>query len=373
MLEYMETKNCQNYKKDFTKKLEKGFKTAVLATTLVTSTILPKNTEAQNKESEFNDTKKIEIKKQEELEGKRIEYLKYMEDPSYKERLKKEMFGDNYNESSDSLALEEEYKIRKNRIENVIAVILPEGQGIQGDPNTKGLYRNDSIKTDLEHASHELSHASQSEIGPGRGFIEKLQETLPPAQLSVTFQHYGVDKEEITKIEECTNILVKALLDYFKKEQKVNFRFDDGYIKNDMSVDEAMSTTFGDFLMVQPFEPLRALDYLIDFDTTNFKEQIDFLKSIEPKMQNYRDDYRYFKDPREVSARLNSLRIKAIKFGYKINEKFDINKFPKLLEDHQYQELRYFLLLKNEDIQKLMEYVADSGGKELNSNTYFVV
>lgn len=338
-------------KESFPKKINKYLKIGGLATTI----LLSKEIKAQYNNSQKDyDQYKTEEGKDSISEKIKIEYLQYMKHPSYKERLKKEMFGDNYNEESDKDSLDNEYE---NRVKNIEITYIQKGFGFGGNYSKDNAF----IVSDSGALPHELSH-SEDNTTPGFGFVNVLNKTLPLTQ-SLEYLYKGETKDTLKKIEKSINILSNALLKYIDNADNFNIRFDDGsvinFTKNNAKDFLDTKNLFkNNYLKINPKNPIKALNYFIDFDTSQYQKVIKLLKEKEKIRKENQSNYDYLKQPTEVKARLNHLRFKAIKMGYDLNDSFDMNNFPELKKDFQYLDLKDGLKLNDRQINKLMEYVA---------------
>jgi len=343
------------FKESFPKKINKYLKIGGLATAMTASVLLSKEAQAQYNNSQKDyDKYKTEEGKDSISEKIKIEYLKYMEHPSYKERLKKEMFGDNYDEKSNKDSLEKEYQ---NRIKNIEVTYIERCGGLGGN------YYNDKafIISDTNATVHELVHAEDNGT-PGSGF-ENILRNMHPSEKFIEYLYKGETKDTLKKIEKSIDILSDALLKYIDNTDNFNIRFDDGnvinFTKNNSKDFLDTKILFkNNYLKINPKNPLKALNYFIDFNTSQYQEEIKLLREKEKTREERQSNYDYLKKPTEAKARLNHLRFQAIKIGYDLNSKFDINNFPELKKDSQYLELKDGLELNDKQINKLMEYVA---------------
>lgn len=110
----------------------------------------------------------------------RNEYIKYMEHPSYKVRLAKEMYGDEVIDEEKQKNIDKTYEDRVNKIKNISIEMMPNVE----DPLLDSSYYsilNKSVKTTPRASSHELTH-SLDHIGNfmarQKGFEDKKNEFL---------------------------------------------------------------------------------------------------------------------------------------------------------------------------------------------------
>jgi len=199
----------------------------------------------------------------------RLEYLKYMEHPSYKERLAREMYGDSIINEEQQNEVNAEYERRLIAIKNIHIEMMPNTQ----DPLQDSSYYSTSkksIKATPRAINHELSHS----------------------------------------LDHANNFMIK----------QNGF---EGVVRKNL--DESVLYFY----------------------------------------------YDYLSGKSEIKARLNSLRLKAIKmYGFDLGDDFDINNYEKLRDNKEYKDLRFNLQLTNEQINELMRYVAINENNKTNKNYY---
>lgn len=247
-------------------KTKEIIKKAALGSAIVTASLSPLKSNSQEiKQGEDNIKNKTEISM--DPESYRNEYIKYIEHPSYKQRLTKEMYGDDIIDADKQEIIDSEYEKRLSKIKSVPIEMLPPIDDASKDTSYFSLTTK-SIKTTPNASYHELSHS---------------------------------------------------------------------------------------------------LDYKDNFMTKQkgFQGQLD--KYLDNTIEILNSNY--LSNRSEIKARLNSLRLKAIKlYGFDLNEDFDINKFEQLRNNKEYLDLRFKLNFNNEQINELMKYTAENITNEEESS-----
>jgi hypothetical protein len=288
-------------------------------------------------------TKTTELKAIEWLpkagEKYRTEYLEYMNHPAYKERLAKEMFGDVELDSQKEQAVSIEYDRRKKAVQGVEI----KNNKLE-NPDFGGGYlpENHKIETVLpEVLYHELSHAVE----------------LNSSGLNMNESGFNGKKEEFISIPEANLKLQEAKCAFAEAIAEV-------ILKNNIGTDlPNYSRIVKDLQSVNLKEkPEVAINYY------NFYSQAKEILSKEPKIKELELSIKalelennYYKSNTEIKARLNDLRLKAVKdYQYNQNSEFDINNFDKLRSSDSYLDLKYKGGLTDKQINELMKYTADN-------------
>jgi hypothetical protein len=237
----------------------------------------------------------------------RNEYIRFMKDPSYKLRLAKEMYGDKVIDGEKQKNIDKEYENRLKIINEISISMIPDTDSPYADSShAQAENGNTSVVASPRLAPHELTHALDPDLRPefsgkmrnDAGFVEKKKEYLNDYLYNIS--------RDIMQIEEEKSEALKNIDTNVENENDIKNRYD------------------------------RILNKL-------------------KEIQNY-----YGTSP-EIKARLEFLRIKAMKeHGYNPSDDFDINKFEDLKKDAQYQELIDKLKLNNDQINDLMKYTADN-------------
>lgn len=298
----------------------------------------------------------------------RNEYLKYMEHPSYKQRLAKEMFGDEIIDEEKQKNINKEYKLRTKEIENVNIDI----SSLQNPMLSYFNPKDNSIYTGQYAAFHELSHAAETK--DGNNILEKGFDDLKN-KVGVSDSIQNLDKKYQDFLD---NLETKEYRQNCLLLNKIVRKY---LIKNKNSIKNREEITLYWATPDKSKEDLYeiALEYTND-PTVNFDSYVDFLKEecikeiyiknkkLIDNMRKYSNkknilfsyipSKKYFEQNTEIKARLNHLRIKAIQdYNFDINNNFNINNFKELKKDRQYLELKG-IGMTDEQINELMKYTA---------------
>lgn len=358
-------------------------KKTVIGSAVVTASLAPMKSNAQEiKLDQENIKNKSETPTS--LEHYRTEYIKYMEHPSYKERLAKELFGDLIIDEEKQKIIDKEYTDRLEQVKKISMYDM----GYIDDPNNPSKYSkigtSDYIETSFESANHELSHSADQRIGhlQYNGFEKKKIESYARRDMGLEKE---VEKLEINKY----NALDSIGIDKYKENQKKFIDILKNYIKNNEN-DTNFCQRNNINVLKNNINELNAPYYSLKtfYKNFNYLDQIAIMKenrelmSILEPYENTRNEYEnkikkinnyleYLNESTEIKARLNSLRLRAVsEFGFNLNFDFDINDFEKLKDDPQYKQLKNELGLTNEQINELMKYTA-MNEKNNNGDTYY--
>jgi hypothetical protein len=286
-----------------------------------------------------------------QLYQKEVEnYKKYMEHPSYKERLGRELFGD---KKIDKNVVEEEYK---RRLQKLPTVKIMDVSGLNaGEAGHYQPSENILRATDSPTFYHEMTHAMDKS----------------PSMFGVA------DDTPFTDIKEkYVTYPVKALKDYRDKygqyiaqniktlQEKLVKDLDEGVISPPSYLTKNQYRE--DLLKYDPKRIIRnpspeqgiTQEYINKFNSLPESQFIN--KAIEAEDKEYRLNWiDYLKDDSEMKAKINSLRLQAIdKYNYDPSKPFNINDFPELKKDWQYKQLTEDLKMTDEDIMNLSKYIA---------------
>jgi len=333
-------------------------------------------------ESKAQETKKDTIQNNTEVsmdqEFYRNEYIKYMEHPSYKERLAKEMYGDKVITNDDQQIIDNEFNKRLNQIKTVHIYMLPNIYEKTNDPSYYSLIDNE-VNTTPYAAPHELSHAvdysdefASREIG--------LANTLDKFLKDRAIEYFRFIKSSETEEYRNKMLLFSSIVKQYILENKNNVKFTipDGYLQeNESSYDFMMNQL--DELNLRNFDLKKYNEYISssDREIINKHKQIieltvDINKYLD-KLSKLQNNHFYYLKNTEIKARLNYLRIRAInEYKYDQGSEFQINKFDELKNDKQYQELKENLGFTDEQINELMKYTAMNEDDDKNEGgTYY--
>ncbi|MFA6251607.1 MAG: hypothetical protein WC603_03205 [Candidatus Paceibacterota bacterium] len=343
--------------------------TAVGAGALLMSTT---SCDKPKEQTALEDKNKTEVS--DDPEFYRQQYIKYMEHPSYKERLAKEM-GDEFS----ARGVNKEYKQRLKQIKKVlIEKRTGRGGGFYPDSN--------KVVSTPKSMFHELSHSIDGRIrasffkNPDNYFEEgfedfknitidrkKIFDTLfldYRKSLSSEYSEYYPEfkKDHAEFIKMLINYIIKNKDNIKFRPEIVNSKGEDkifDFILNELRKNgqEFNLNMFWEFFRQEDIDKIsKENEPLVSVLTS---QQV-FTNEIDKEAKRMTDECMgYFFKSTEIRARLNALRIKAVnEFGFDLNNEFDINKFEKLKDEPNYIELRDILLLSDEQINELMKYTA---------------
>lgn len=135
---------------------KKDVKKVAVGSAVVAATLAPMNSTAQETNQNSDNLNKTEVSMNPEFY--RNEYIKYMEHPSYKQRLAKEMYGDDVIDEEKQSIIDKEYEKRFNRIKSIPIEMMPNVEDPLQDSSHYSII-NKSIKTTPLAASHEIQHS----------------------------------------------------------------------------------------------------------------------------------------------------------------------------------------------------------------------
>ena len=345
------------------------------------------------KKQPLSENEKIAI-----AQSEREKMLEYMRHPSYKERLKKEMFGDIYEDSrkGQKRALEKEYS---RRIEEVSGVPInrPEfdlsigetmtaagtyvpkwaisgldlyspyrGQKgsaiyINQDPNLGEHQTNPDLYGQV--VGHELSHASHvGTVGGMAGPFVKKPGISP--LLWQLFQHD--ERPEIKEKKAVYTVMEPYFPRYSEKEKQIAY--------------DLASKRLGPGKAQEIFQTMSNMRKERQGLQKQYKDEYDPIKhgpkipeTLMPHLQGKRM-YDYLEDnATEVAARMIGLRkLAAEKFGHNMNEDFDIKKYKDQIQNYfkekgllnEYEHLSKDLELSDDQINEMMKYIAQNQNQQ---------
>jgi len=352
-------------------------KKTVVGSAVVTASLAPMKSNSQEIKIDQNN-----IKNQSEapinLENYRSEYIKYMEHPSYKERLAKEMYGDEVIDDEKQKNIDNEYTERLNQVKRVPMY----GQLYDDNEDSPSQYYRDKngdfIETTFESANHELSHSVEYRLNhfQTHGFEDKKMETYNGRNIGLDEElekieintYRALDSIGIDKYKENHKKFIDILKDYISKnENDTDFcqRYNLNVLKNNLNELNAPYFTLEKF-----YEKFNYLDQI-----AIMKENRELMSTLEPyenKINEYENKINklnyylnYLNESTEIKARLNSIRLRAVsEFGFDLNTNFNINNFEKLKDDTQYKQLKNELGLSDKQINELMKYTAMDEGND---------
>lgn len=339
------------------------------------------------KKEPISENEKIAI-----AQSEREKMLEYMRHPSYKERLKKEMFGDTFDEkkAGQKKLLNKEYDQRMKEVGGIIidrpAFNLGASYGmsvlgeyvpkeateslgfdspyvgqegsriyISENPKTGDLQTNPEMYRQV--VGHELGHSSHlAKVGGSGNLFVKRPLTPPFVKLMIQHEEQSPIKEKKASFE----ITEPDFEGYNDKQKKQVFdlaakRLGPGVAEN---IYDAISK------LRQERKEAEALY------EDEYKPEVQgpfmppFIQAHMEKKNNY--DY-LANDASEVATRMIGIRrLAAEKFGHNMNEDFDIKKYKNQIQDYfkkngmidEYQQLSKDLELSDDQINEMMKYIA---------------
>lgn len=306
----------------------------------------------------------------------RNQYIKYMEHPSYKKRLAKEMYGDLTINKEMQKNIDIEFSKRLDKIDRIPISMIPNVKEKEHDPSIYSKHTKDDITienvTTTPHAAnHELTHATHDSIYAG---FESIKNKY------IEDKELKLDSTELEIYKNKHQEFIKILNEYLiKNKENIRFTIPDEYIWEKETAYNFILSLLNtenskNFDMQKFFEYFNLKDINIIYN--EYPQLIKELESFEKikeenKINNYVNNY--FRQSTEIKARLNHLRMRAVnEFGYDMHNELDINKFQELKNDRQYKELKEKLNLSDEQINELMKYVAvNQNNDKGNGDTYY--
>jgi len=295
---------------------------------------------------EDNGTSQFKPLYQKEMER----YKAYMEHPSYKKRLGKELFGEG---RIDPSAVEQEYQRRIQKLPTV-KIIDPSGLG-QGQAGEYRPSENTLQAIDSPTFYHEITHA----VDKSPSFFGQAEDT-PFTDVKERIVKYPV--QALREFKEKYGQYIKPNLSVL--QEKLVKDLDKGVILPPQGM--AKEQYRERLLKYNPIREIRkprpeqniTQEYV---DAFKALPQSQFVKkAIEAEDKEYRLPWiGYLKEDSEMKAKINSLRLQAIeKYGYDPSKPFRIENYPELKKDPQYKQLTEDLKMSDKDIQELSTYIA---------------
>lgn len=404
--------------------LKKNIKEVVVGSAVVAGSVLPLESSAQEANNENVDIKKTEItaidpSKQENIKTDRIKievekiskireelgllenkndpqyfrnlYIKYMEHPSYKLRLAKEMYGDQIIDEEKQQKIDEEYEERMFQLK-MVPIFIDESRGPSSKEHSMYDRENNQIKSRKKDLFHELSHSVEwrrSSIDPTeneKGFNEKKIELI-----SNDSENFGRILSEIDSLYlEKYKILGDSKIEYRKNYNEFIKLINEYIINNENSNDfkekhsdvdalkKEINSEYNDISLNRFFEifnsPFEQLFFLKNYGElmqklTDFQEKEKTYNERINKLEAY---FNYLNSNTEIKARLNYLRIKAMEeYDFNLDREFNIHDFEELKKDPQYEDLKIDMGLSDEQINELMKYTAENVNEDDKNKTYY--
>jgi hypothetical protein len=277
-------------------------------------------------------------------------FKKYMEHPSYKERLGRELFGDG---KVDERAVEEEYQRRMGKLSQI--QIMDESGLNKGEEGhylpSQGILR----AKNPEVFYHEMTHALDNNPS-----IFGVAPVVPFTKVKDRLVTYPIqrEKEYMEKYGQYRKPNYKILQEKMAKDVDEGIISPPSYLSKEEYKRHLLQ---GDpFFEVRKPKPEQGItqEYINAFRANPAAQFIE--KALDAEDKEYKSAaLNYLKDDTEMKARINSLRLQAIdKYKYDPGKPFNINDYPELKKDHQYKHLTDDLKMSDEDINELSKYIA---------------
>lgn len=315
------------------------------------------------------------------FERERDVMKRWVEHPSYKGRLEKELYGEgpvmvpqgnveewervpeNVREEMARDRINEEYAKRLSQVSTVKPMFGDVGA------NTEGYYNPDShtitmrqhsptsrVKFDPGTFYHEFTHALDNQRGPfgvpERSPFTEVKERIVtyPSKIQQEYhEKYGKNYKPAVKE------LSESLVEDFKKGriQKPDYLTAERFENMLRGWDP-----FGTFLYKPDKTYGITQEYIDEVMKRPAAQKAKAIKDAEQKIYHIPGVNYLNLDP-EIKARINGLRIQAFdKYKYDPNKPFRIQDYPELKKDRQYRHLKDGLKMSDDDINEMSKYVA---------------
>lgn len=359
-----------------------NFEKGIVGAAIVVESLAPSQAKGQERAKDIF-LNQNEIKSDPSLEKYRIDYLNYMNHPSYKQHLAKEMFGDEEIDADIQEKIDKEYQIRIEKVKNVPMNYV----AVNDSTGESGAYspENNTIITSDTSAYHELSHSSDginvSLLGMGDKITEKgfanIKNSIMGTQDEMwkKFENSEVCKNGMAASRRISENLWNEIKNEYSKSEAHKFKMTGSEEYNtDITTEEGEKFVKDIVLHRKPESTIKNINnpsFIKNHKLTNKEDYI-----LYEKMQNEANkadlNIYYFDSNTEIKARINSLRLKAYKyFGYDLKTEFDINKYPELKKDHGYIQLKDNSELSDKNINELSKYIAMDTEQIDQTDTYY--
>jgi hypothetical protein len=352
-------------------KIVKDTKKILVGGAVTTASLLPLEKTNAQQNLETDNQNKTEINHNFHLNSYKKDYMNYMKDPSYKQRLVKEMFGDSNMQSKVDL----EYERRLNSVNDIKIIPIKNKEESQFSKKDNTIYSSDDQMTFYHETSHGVDKPTV-----GYGLIADEEENYNDDN--------GIKFVSLLKDIQKDSIRIKQSQDQInnikEKADKLGNEYADEIFKiinqNNYSkyfVDEFYfeGKSFDEIKEIQKDNPRFFLGISIDNMPIQIKNKYNKKLDILVKEEKFSTDFginkNYYMAPSEIRARINSLRVKAFKdYKYNPSENFNINDYPKLKKEDGYLELIKNSRLTDEEINELYKYIAVNNEKIEDDKNY---
>ena len=348
----------------------------------------------------MSDGEKIAIEQNE-----REKMLEYMRHPSYKERLKKEIFYDSFdpNNKRNLKTLDDEYK---RRLEEVTTIPISRGRfsevkdsempyaeyfgiassshglpgGYKGELYKKGFPQivmsednayNNEINTNpnlyRQVLGHELGHSSHSGMIGGYAYSDNPKDIPYPGMVDKTLLEHAESplSQQKVAVGELMHPSFPSSPKRFK-EKTINLALQKIGPEKVQQILDAQTKMQAEY---KNLKKEKGRDYANKYgpDWNN------------PEFRDIHDDYMFRhldQNDTEVATRMIGLRrLAAEKFGHDMNEDFDIKKYKDQIQDYfkkngmidEYRQLSKDLELSDDQINEMMKYIARNQNQQQTS------
>jgi hypothetical protein len=318
-------------------------------------------------------------KKQQLAEEERVNFLKYMDDPTYKKRLGAELFGDKFNNLPEQTKLvESEYAKRRNDIEKIPISQADIGSdyGFYTTPYYAGRRKNPQGTIQITNVDKPTpDHPSQNEgtyrqvVAHELGHASHRGDVAGEYERDSTFEQL-VEKYHDKDREKLADLFNPNLGWATNKEKK--------------EIYEAANKLLGAEQVQKILKKKEELDLEVEQKQKQYGDKYDpnihgpfypeeFTKIIDTARYNHLKQ-----NPTEIATRMIGIRrLAADKFGYDFNTPFDISKYKepirKYLKENnmidEVSDLDTILKLSDDQINEMMKYIAKNNDNE-NGEVY---
>lgn len=358
----------------FLEGFKKNIKKVAVGSAVVAGSVLPPESTAQEVKQNNEKINKTEVSMDPEFY--RAGYIKYMEHPSYKIRLAKEMYGDTIINKDGQQIIDFEYQKRLNQIKTIPINMLPNIYENSSDPSYYSQNEN-KVYTTSYASSHELSHAADY----SDKFLNRemgLETVLNKFLINREIEYFTFISSPETEVYRQKMLLFSVIVKQYilENKDKVKLTVPDYFLSENESPYDFIMTILNelnlkDFTLKKYNEFISFSDRQIINNDNQIKELTVDIERYLAKLEKLQNNHFYYYKNTEIKARLNHLRLRAKnEFHFDLNNEFNINEFNELKNDQQYEELKEKLNLSDEQINELMKYTADNNENFNKDRTY---